>query len=171
MEKSLTSSEYFKKLQFLHALLSLLALLVVVLGLVFFTTDANNQIKDKDLEKQIIYYIAGFTAFAIVVGKWLMPFLAFPFIKNQQFLKHKLSKYSTVLKVQFYIFFFALILSFVPYLLWANYIFLVFSFVLLVFLVLSRPDRYRVIRNLNLNDEEIQFINNPKAIISVEVFN
>jgi hypothetical protein len=146
MEKSLTSSEYFKSLQFFHTTLSLTSLLLVVLGLLFSSNDSTFAIKNKENEQQILYYIGGYSIVSILFAKWLLTLITFPYVRNQKYLKHKLNKYKKILKIQYFILFIAYVICFIAYLIWNNYFLLFFSFITLAFIILSRPDRYRTIR-------------------------
>lgn len=165
MSQSITSKEYFKTLSILHGAIFLGSLLFFIVAIFLFEEDASFK-KLAESEYQVLLGFATLSVVVIFIVKFIYPFIVYKAIQKNEFLKHKMQKYQTASLVKFALFELIIFASIIAFIYLLNFWYLVVSIIFLILLFFEKPDRYKIIRGLKLNEEESKHINNPDAIIS-----
>lgn len=165
MSQSITSKEYFKTLSILHGAIFLGSLLFFIVAIFLFEEEASFK-KFAESDYQVLLGFATLSVILIFVVKFIYPFIVYKAIQKNEFLKYKMQKYQTASLVKFALFELIIFTSIIAYIYLLNLWYLSFSIFFLLMLFLEKPNRYKIIRGLNLNEEESKHINNPEAIIS-----
>jgi len=160
--KQQTSKEYFNTLAIIHAALIIGQLLFACVA---FYVNSKGETADESELNDLLLLAAPILAFSGIIGSSFLTKTRLKLIKEKTSLKEKLSEYQTTLIISFALLEGPSIFSLVCYLLTANYIFLAIAGLIIVIFFVIKPTRQKTIKDLALNHQERDLIEDPKAII------
>jgi hypothetical protein len=161
--KTLSSKQYIGKLQLIYAAL-LAGHLIFLIGVVVLKIAGIIEFKEYFFSKVLLLLIPALVLVVIILDKYLSITNLFK-IKPNHSLNHKLIKYRAgyILKLMFYelpslsasfAFFFT-----------GNYIYLGILVITVLLFIFKRTDSGVINKELNLNEEEQNLMNDPDAIV------
>ena len=158
-----TSKEYFRTLSILH--------IALILGQVFFALITvfliinKIMIGQRDLSVILAYITPIFTLISLFFSNYFYKKKLKP-LQESNDLKYKMTNYRGVLVIRYALIEGPSFFSIVVTLLTSNLVFLVLPVLLIIWMIYLKPSKYRVLTDLELDENEIEIINNPDEIIA-----
>jgi hypothetical protein len=159
-----TTRSYFKMLSIIHFFL---VLGIVLFGLVvtFIITDFQHPDNDSDLAKLFVYLVPGMVIAGIVASNMISTFKLNALNTNSDF-NVKLKGYSEILIIRYVFLDFPSLFALVVVFMTSNINYMVYAGLLVALLIIKRPTKKLVIADLELEQKEISFLEDPNSIIS-----
>lgn len=160
--KKLNIKEYFKALKIVHFAL-VIGLLMFGFISVLLQLKGYNSVSE-EISSSLSYFVPFLLLIGIVIGNILFK-RKLNISINKPSLKEKLNYYRTALLTRYMIIEMVSFIGVVAYLLTGDYSLLLMTAVVIFIFIFYRPTINSTIKDLELDKEEIQIINNPESEI------
>ncbi|WP_075601947.1 hypothetical protein [Saccharicrinis aurantiacus] len=164
MEQAITqnSKKFFRTLSLIHLamLIGQVVFLVIVLNLKL----TSGKVSTGALSAPFSYIVAGLTVSCIIVCK-IVYAVKLKQAQSKEAITEKMAIFQSANIIRFALYEGPSLFSIVVFLLTGELYFLIFTSILLLFFIFSKPSRQKTIDVLDLNQDEIVMIYNDDAII------
>lgn len=113
----------------------------------------------------VFIYLVPVSSLLAILGSIYIPKYKLPDIDNKNDLKEKLSYYQSLLIIKWALLEAGAIIALVSFMLTGYFMLGGFALLLILYLILQKPSRYKLLQDINLNDEERNRIIDSNGII------
>ncbi len=162
--KEKTYREYYKILTVIHSVQLIGHVIILV---IFYYINSTKQLSTDSKSLNDIFNIL--VPLSIIGGLFISSFLTKnnqKKIKKKSKLKDKLEEYQSSLLKKYALLGGLIFFALMGFLLTGNFLFLGLAGLIILVFILNRPSRHRTIKDLELNENEKQLIEDPKSIVT-----